>query len=295
MSADSISFFKDSSFTASSILFDVPDEDVLDAMSMDLIKSTKLYRDIRSLPAMTNPRAIRHLLDTYLELQQLRLSVAATVRHLTAQQLPVELFTVYLTQLRQLEASFVRPMDIYARASVPGRWTIAQRGLGPVYTAGLLAHLDITKAPTAGSLWRYAGLDPTATKRSFNPELKTLTLKIGHSFVRHAAHPDCFYGQLYRTDRDRRLAKNTAGDYAALATQLLSTEDPAPADVGTLRAGHLPDSHIDAQARRFAVKIFLSHYHAVAYQDYHGVPSDRPTTIDRGDGPVEIMIPHFPF
>jgi hypothetical protein len=36
------------------------------------------------------------------------------------------------------------------------------KGIGPVIAAGLLANIDITKAPTAGHIWRFAGLDPSS-------------------------------------------------------------------------------------------------------------------------------------
>jgi hypothetical protein len=51
------------------------------------------------------------------------------------------------------------------RRRTPGRW--------------LLARIDIVKAPTAGHIWRYAGLDPTVRwnkgeKRPWNAGLKVL-------------------------------------------------------------------------------------------------------------------------
>ena len=40
------------------------------------------------------------------------------------------------------------------------KWLQAQRGIGPIITAGLVAHIDITRAPTAGHIWSFAGLNP---------------------------------------------------------------------------------------------------------------------------------------
>jgi hypothetical protein len=40
-------------------------------------------------------------------------------------------------------------------------WAKGQVGIGPVLAAGLAAHIDIGRAPTAGAVWRFAGVDPT--------------------------------------------------------------------------------------------------------------------------------------
>jgi hypothetical protein len=60
-----------------------------------------------------------------------------------------------------------------------------------------------------------------------------------------------------------------------------------------LKSGHLPPAQIDAQARRFAVKIFLSHFHAVWYETHHGNPAPRPYTIAHMDHVHEIEIPNY--
>jgi hypothetical protein len=200
-----------------------------------------------------------------------------------------------------MERALKYPLERFAEASVAGQWALSMYGIGPVLAAGLSAHVDITKAPTAGSVWRYAGLDPTmkwekGQKRPFNAEFKTLCWKIGQSFMKFSGKEQCFYGQLYKQDKARRIAKNEAGEYADRAAQILATKNFKENHTKkVLQSGKLPDAQIDAQARRFAVKIFLSHYHAVAYQAHHGEPAPRPYIIAHGDHVHEIAIPGNPF
>jgi hypothetical protein len=49
----------------------------------------------------------------------------------------------------------------FAKNHPVGQWSMSIVGIAEVLSAGLLAYIDITKAPTVGALWRYLGLDPT--------------------------------------------------------------------------------------------------------------------------------------
>jgi hypothetical protein len=114
--------------------------------------------------------------------------------------------------------------------------------------------------------------------------------------MKFSGKEQCFYGQLYKQDKLRRIDKNEAGDYADFAKEILETKNfKANQTRSKLESGVLSDAQIDAQARRFAVKIFLSHYHAVAFQAHHGEPAPRPYIIAHGDHVHEIAIPGNPF
>lgn len=262
---------------------------------------TRFARDVRSLSADLDSNTARLLVDIYYVIQENRMAFSAQSRELQKQESPHELVEFLAHNLQTMEKSLKYPLERFATSSVAGQWAIDQYGIGPVLSAGLSAHIDITKAPTAGSVWRYAGLDPTqkwekGQKRPFNAELKTLCWKIGQSFMKFSGKEQCFYGQLYKQDKARRIAKNEAGDYADFAKEILETKNfKVNQTRAKLESGVLSDAQIDAQARRFAVKIFLSHYHAVAFQAHHGEPAPRPYIIAHGDHVHEIAIPRNPF
>jgi len=158
-------------------------------------------------------------------------------------------------------------------------------GIGPVITAGLLAHLDITQAPTAGHFWRFAGLDPTCkwekkTKRPWNAGLKVLVaFKAGESFVKTQNNKNDYYGQIFVTrkalehERNERLLFNEQAEQVLAAKRIGKDTEAFKA----YSVGKLPPAHIHARARRYAAKLFLAHVHQAMYADwYKGAPSPLP-------------------
>lgn len=262
---------------------------------------TKFSRDVRALLESLDQASARKVVDAYYVLQENRMAFAAQARELTRQGNPHELMDLLTEGLYAMEKSLKSPLHQFAQADLAGAWAISQYGIGPVLAAGMVAYVDITKAPTAGSVWRYAGLDPTQTwekgeKRPFNADFKVLCWKIGQSFMKFHNKEQCFYGHLYKADKDRRIQNNLNGDYADFAKSILEKKNfKANHTKSVLESGMLPDAQIDAQARRYAVKIFLSHYHAVAYQAHYDRPAPRPYIIAHGDHVHEIAIPNNPF
>jgi hypothetical protein len=145
---------------------------------------------------------------------------------------------------------------------------MAQRGIGAVLTAGLLAHIDIHKAQTAGAVWRFAGLDPSlkwekGQKRPYNADLKQLTWHTGQCFMKQSNDPDCFYGRLYRERKAFEITRNESGANRETAAAFKVSPGATKGVKDKLAEGRLPDFNIDARARRYAVKIFLSHLHFI--------------------------------
>jgi hypothetical protein len=62
-----------------------------------------------------------------------------------------------------------------------------------------------------------------------------------------------------------------------------------------LKSGQLPDFNIDARARRYAVKIFLSHLHAILFWDFYGKAPPKPFAIPILGHAHELSIPHADF
>jgi hypothetical protein len=218
-----------------------------------------------------------------------------------------------LTQFTTLEGEVGKFLKHYTE-NHPLSWFFERTiGIGPVLAAGLLAHIDIRKAPTAGHIWRFAGLDPTQTwekktKRPWNAELKKLCWKVGDSFVKFSNHPNGFYGRIYRERKAYEWQRNLAGGNAENAAKAMerkrfgaSTDahawlsgqcDPEKArdllELGqpvsaAACAGDgvamLPPAQIDARARRYAVKIFLSHMQECWWEQEYGEKPPKPFAI----------------
>jgi hypothetical protein len=65
-------------------------------------------------------------------------------------------------QFWETERQVAKALEIWAESKPVGRWCLSIPDVGPVITAGLLAHIDIAKAPVAANIWSFAGLNPEA-------------------------------------------------------------------------------------------------------------------------------------
>ena len=246
------------------------DERAPDIKSEDFRKPVdRLARDLLKAAATLSDREARFLVDAYYSMQEERKRANNQLRAMAAE--PHAVIEWLATQNETLEGQIKRALDVYSDAHPVGQWLKSLHGIGPVIAAGLLAHIDITKAPTAGHIWRFAGLDPTmqwkkGQKRPWNASLRTLCWKIGQSFVKFSGSEACIYGAVtYRKRKEMEVARNEAGHNAERAKQILAEKnfDKSTEAYKALVTGKLPPAQIDARARRYAVKLFLSHLQMV--------------------------------
>lgn len=136
--------------------------------TIDNTDFARLSRDIRKGVATLGPRQARYLVDMYYQMQDYRIASNNQARSMTADEEPHETINFFASQMQALENQIKRVLDDWTdtEPSRLGQWARSITGVGPVIAAGLLAHIDINKATTAGKIWRYAGLDPTIEWRS---------------------------------------------------------------------------------------------------------------------------------
>jgi len=119
-------------------------------------------------------------------------------------------------------------------------------------------------------------------KRPHNAALKTLCWKIGESFVKVKARDDAYYGHVYTDRRALEDPKNAAKEYADQAAAVLEKKRIGK-DKGAYAKyseGFLPDGHMFSRSKRYAVKLFLSHYFEVGFELHHGFKPPRPYVFD---------------
>lgn len=258
----------------------------------------RLTKDAKVAAATLTPREARYLVDTYYDRQEERKRAANQALAASNLGEPNEAIKWLAGQSTTLENRVKTLLDIYSAASPVGRWSRSMLGIGPVIAAGLLAHIDIEKAPTVGHIWNFAGLNPgvqwtKGEKRPWNASLKTLCWKIGDSFVKVSGNPKSYYGKLYRERKALEVARNTAGEYAGQAEEKLEkfkigrTTDAYAA----YSTGFLPPAHLDMRARRATVKIFLSHWHRVAFELRYNRPAPASYAVAHLGHAHEIPVP----
>lgn len=243
----------------------------------------RLSRDIRDAASLLSPAEARYLVSTYYEVQEQRIRANAQVRAANESGEPNRILEWAADQYQAAENNARRALQAFAEDKTVGLWSLSITGVGPVIAAGLLAHIDIEKAPSAGHIWRFAGLDPTVKwergqKRPWNTQLKVLCWKLGDSFVKTSTREREVYGTIYRMRKELEVARNEAGAFAEQAAASLAAKKYGADTVARQRyeAGKLPDARLHLRAQRYAVKLFLSHWHHVAYMDRYGTPPPEP-------------------
>lgn len=286
----------------------------------------KITRDIKHAVTTMTPREARYLVTLYYRIQESRTRAGNQLFQAEKTEEPHEALTWAFDNATLLEKNIAKALDAYSASKELGLWSRGQLGIGPVLSAGLLAHINIERAETAGSIWRYAGLDPTRTwissektaekiydecdgdldkmseatqwskehllalgegrshiiKRMrikpWNGKLKTLCWKIGEQFVKVCNNPNAFYGKIYKERKELEHQKNDAGDYKTQALANLKRFSKNTVSHKAYAKGKLPDKHIHERSKRYAVKLFLAHYHEVG-RKLAGLPIPNPYPI----------------
>lgn len=255
-------------------------------VTLEMDPIVKLTRDLKAASVTLSPDEVRYLVDAYYQMQENRKRGANQARSMTEE--PHQVIDWLTANNQTLEKNILRALDAYTDEHPVGEWAKSIIGIGPVIAAGLLAHIDIEKAPTVGHIWRFAGLDPTVEwkkgeKRPWNARLKTLVWKIGESFVKFQNHEDDIYGHVYVARKEMEIAANERGDYADQAKAKLAKFNIGK-DTEAYKwysIGKLPPAHIHARAKRYAVKLFLAHLHYVMHEVRYGVPPAKPFILNQ--------------
>jgi hypothetical protein len=261
---------------------------------------SKLTKDLKKAAINLKENEVRYLVDAYYNIQDYRIASAAQIRETQKINEPNEVLQWLFDNLETMENQIKKALNIYTENSELGRWCKSICGIGPVLTAGLMAHIDITKAPTAGHIWSFAGINPNqewkkGEKRPFNAKLKVLCWKIGESFVKVQNNPNDVYGKIYAERKKLEIERNENNSFVEQAvTKLQKYKIGKNTDAyKAYSQGKLPPAHIHARAKRYAVKLFLAHYQEVAYELHYGVKPPKPYAIEILGHAHKVEVPNF--
>jgi hypothetical protein len=291
---------------------------------------SKLTKDLKFAATKMTPAEARFLVDSYYNLQDSRIRTGGQMRQMKELGEPSLVLSWMNSHADKIEDEIAKALDSYSNSFVLGHWARSQYGVGPVLAAGLLAHIDLRPwhcternhecsaakpctpqcayiiISTCGSLWRFAGQDPTNlwygskpwTKgelRPWNADLKVLCWKLGESFVKTCNREGDFYGHLLVERKDKEIAKNAAGDFAKQAAAIMVRTPKHRQGKMYYAQGKLSPGHIHARSKRYAVKLFLAHYHQVAYELKFGTKPPKPYILTVAGGHThEINVPNWP-
>ena len=121
----------------------------------------------------------------------------------------------------------------------------------------------------------------------WNADLKAIcAYRLGECFVKFSGADKCYYGKLYAAKKVALMEANEAGQLNQQAERELASKNYGKTTEAYKRLiqGMLPQAQIHAQARRYAVKLFLSHLHHVMYRDYHNQDPPAPYIFEHPNG-----------
>lgn len=260
---------------------------IIQDADLDLEPLQRVSRDLKNAAGQLTEQQARYLVDLYYQIQEFRKGATNEKRASITASEPNEVVDWTAGTMFRIERTIHGALDAYTDHHPLGIWCKSICGIGPVISAGLLAHIDIRKAPTVGHIWSFAGLNPTVVwgkgqKRPWNARLKVLCWKIGESFVKVQNNPKDTYGQVFVARKAIEIAQNESGAFADQAASIIATKRIGH-DTDAYKAysqGKLPPAHIHARAKRYAVKLFLAHYHAVGFWITHQALAPKPYVIE---------------
>lgn len=306
-------------------------EQLSEGPEMELVK--RLNNDLKTAAAVLDQRGARMLVDYYYQMQKVRTRAGLQLSKMRERGAPNDVLVWFFDNARVMESDAKRALNTFAQQWRIGNWLMSIVGIGPVLSAGLLAHVADASRRTASRLWRFAGLDMTVVWeegkiRPWSARLKQLAYKVGESFIKQQSHPDDIYGKLYVRRHAIEWERNLSGEHVKLCAELLQqrkrrldeqksaslwmTGKISPEDariylltrdwvhVKPSKPGGMPmltPGHINRRAILWVKKIFFSHVHDAMWMDYWDTPPPVPWVM--ANDPVKhtqfIPIPNWPY
>src|SRR3990172_746391 len=100
----------------------------------------RLKRDVRAAAVNLSEQEARYLVDAYYAIQEHRIEAQGQVRALNESEEPHAVLSWLFDQHYTIEREIAKALDTYSDSQEPGRWARSIVGIGPVLSAGLLAH-----------------------------------------------------------------------------------------------------------------------------------------------------------
>jgi len=139
-------------------------------------------------------------------------------------------------------------------------------------------------------------LESGLAKIPYNKDLKKNLWLLGESFVKVSNKESSLYGKIYKEKKELENYLNDNGEFAEQARIKLATTNIGKSTDAYkyYSEGKLPPAHIQARAKRYAVKLFISHLFDAMYMDYYKKLPPLPYPIAH-QGHVDIVDPEVPY
>ena len=254
----------------------------------------------------TKPAPLTHMVDAAVAIEKLRVASEVRQSHLALKGKQDPETDELHQRLKDLEKFVDGRVADLIRGHPAYPWFSQVKGVGDENIGKVVAPIDIEKATTISSLWKFAGYaveDGTAPRRvrgggklAYNSQLRSMCWRLASSLKRAKG---CFY-EYYIREKEKYQERFLSQGYKILATprgqwvcsncgaswerkrDILPCCD-SPQMEKILRQeppGVIWKGHLDAMAVRKMIKLFLACLWLV-WREAEGLPVTKPYAIDR--------------
>src|SRR4030095_2974554 len=202
------------------------------ATPAELIKEIRTLRrafnkDFKESAKVIPTRQVKYLVGMYYTAQKMRIAVESKLRSLD--EVPNAVLVTFLDMFEEVEKDLQSALDVYTANSEVGASFRRIKGVGPVLTAGWLAHVNVHIATNAAKIMSFGGYNPNMVwnkgeKRPYNADFKLVLSKMGRAFV-FLSNRNSFFGQKYNENKKLIQKRNEAGLFAERCAHLLKTRN----------------------------------------------------------------------
>lgn len=283
----------------------VPVEIYNDIKLYNIIFNTNMYNNFHDY----TPDEMKYILRTYSYLKLLYRYQSNKMKNMLykSKNLSFELGFLYLPIFHMLR-NFNRFFERYATCSVTGRWLDSIRGIGGVTIFSLMAHgadhIKSGRFKTVGPLWRYYGLEPAKTIRAriiqYNripPEIRDCFFNF-RTWIKYKNTP--VYTDIYKKRLAYEIERNSNGGNAVYlnkyGTESFLGKSFSKNFVSYMKEGKLPIYLLQNRSAKYALKVFIAHFHHVCYVETFKSLPPKPYVLDSlGGHSLSDQIPNWPY
>lgn len=281
----------------------------------EIIKDINIYTSMLKTYTLNNihdytPDELKYIMHSYSSLLTVKRYQTNKMKSILRQSRNISFdFGMLFLPVEQMLNSYKYIFDIYSNSSVTGRWLKSIKFFGSLGVFVLMSyggeHIKSGRFKTAGALWHYYGLTPSYSIKERVLKYKKMPKSMREYlfYLRYSIkYKDMsIYSDIYRMRLTYEIQRNESGGnapYLENYAKVASVGRDIPENLKKfIQEGKMPVYFLTNRATKYAVKVFLSHFHHVLYYETFKKLPPKPYVLDHISKSHEMrdQIPNWPF
>lgn len=230
-------------------------------------------------------KALPSLVDSQLSIEKIRVALQTRQSHLKKKKRKDLETDELLSRLIDIEEYVDSRVAKLLKDHPAYPWFSRVLGIGPENIAKVVGLIDIEKAPTVSSLWKFCGfhvtVDNKAPKRipgeklEYNSKLRSMCWRLGNSLIRARSkgEPGKF-GKYYYQEKEKYVLRFLSEGKTIVPAEKLPRVKGKKVETDEF----ISEGHVHNMAARKMIKMFLSMLWLV-WREAEGLPTNQPYVI----------------